>query len=174
MKYLLDTNALIQSQNSFYAMDFCPGFWDFLERQFELGTSGSIQKVYDEIMAGKDALSQWTKDSIGKKTFIDQSANPAYQTKYLEIANYVQGSSQFRDSAKREFLKVEEADPWLAAVAAVDGCTVVTQEVLEPNAQRRVPLPNVLEEFGVPYADIFSFLRNQEACFVLESKMNCA
>lgn len=172
MKYLLDTNALIQPQNAFYAMDFCPGFWEFLEQQSELGICGSIQKVYDEIMMGKDALSQWAKNSIGKKTFIDQSANPTYQMKYLEIASYIQSSSQFKDSAKREFLKVEEADPWLVAVAAIDGCTVVTQEVFEPNAKRRVPLPNVLEEFGVPYTDIFSFLRNQEARFVLASKAN--
>lgn len=124
-------------------------------------------KVYDEIMIGKDSLSSWTKSVLGRTCFVDQSADGTYFTKYLEVSTFVDNNTQYKESAKREFLGAEEADPWIAAVASIEGCTVVTQEVLEPNVRKRVPLPNVLEEFQVPYTDVFSFLRAQNALFVL-------
>ncbi|WP_448218276.1 DUF4411 family protein [Endozoicomonas sp. 2B-B] len=33
MQYLLDANTFIQAKNQYYAMDICPGYWDWLERE---------------------------------------------------------------------------------------------------------------------------------------------
>lgn len=32
MAYLLDANVFIQAKNLQYGFDFCPAFWDWLER----------------------------------------------------------------------------------------------------------------------------------------------
>ena len=36
MLYLLDSNIFIEAKNRYYGMDFCPAFWDSLDRQIEL------------------------------------------------------------------------------------------------------------------------------------------
>ena len=47
---ILDTNVFIESKNRYYAMDICPGFWEFLEDDFKAGRSMSITHVRAEIL----------------------------------------------------------------------------------------------------------------------------
>ena len=51
------------------------------------------------------------------------------------------------------------ADGWLIAYARALGCTVVTLEIANPNVQRKVPIPNVCDAFGVDYTNTFDMLR---------------
>ena len=50
---ILDTNVFIESKNRYYAMDICPGFWEFLEDDFKAGRSMSITHVRAEILIGE-------------------------------------------------------------------------------------------------------------------------
>lgn len=166
MKYLLDTNVLIEAYRTYYGLDFCPGYWDALQSKVLSGEAGSIKKVYEEIALNEDDLSIWLKRSLAKEHFAQDDSDPLVAAKYLEVSSYVMSSSQFMPYAKREFLQPEEADPWLCAYASIYGCTVVTQEIYSPDVRRRVPLPNVLNEFDVPYVDTFKFLRNSGVRFL--------
>ncbi len=47
----------------------------------------------------------------------------------------------------------------LVAYAKVNDFILVTQEVLSPEVQRRVPIPNVCRAFNVHYVDTFKMLR---------------
>lgn len=62
MLYLLDSNIFIEAKNRYYGMDFCPAFWDFLDRQIELQTIISTKNVFDELSSWDDELSDWIKD----------------------------------------------------------------------------------------------------------------
>lgn len=166
--FLLDANAFIEANRSFYRFEFCPGFWDFLELEFEAGRIFSLKKVYDELQAGGDRLSEWSKDVIGKARFVDQGKSAEVEALYADVSNYVLSSAQYKGPAKRAFLRPEEADPWICAYAAVNPCVVVTQEVKKPDAKKRVPLPNVLANYGVEYMNIFDCLQRLQAKFVLE------
>ena len=166
MKYLLDTNVLIEAYRTYYGLDFCPGYWDTLQAKILCGEAGSIKKVYEEVVLNEDDLSSWLKSNIAKKYFAKDDGDFSVKTKYLEVSSYVMSSTQFMPFAKREFLQPEEADPWICAYASVYGCTVVTQEIYSPEVRRRVPLPNVLREFGVPFVNTFEFLRNSGARFL--------
>lgn len=168
MKYLLDANVFIESSRRFYAQDFCPAFWDFLAQQFSCGDSGSIAKVYEELVAGGDNLTSWIKAMLGRTAFFDQSSSEEVIENYQKIFSHVEGEEQYRNQAKRSFLASEEADPWLCAYAITfPEVVVVTQEVPDRNIHRRIPLPNILSDFGVSYMDVFTFLRMQAARFVL-------
>ena len=127
MKFLLDTNVFIESSNSFYAQDFCPGFWDFLKQQFDNKQSGSINKVYQELISQGDILTTWIKNSLEKSQFVDEANDSNVIGEYLKISDYINMSSQYYNYAKHEFLKPGVADPWLCAYASVHGITVVTQ-----------------------------------------------
>lgn len=165
--FLLDANAFIESHRRFYDHSICPGFWDFIKGEFAAGRVLSLGKVRDELMIGGDWLSEWVASEVDKAYFVDQASDAETVLKYQEVSRWVMSSSQFSDTAKREFLQQEEADPWLCAYATVHHCVVVTHEVTDPNVKRRVPLPNVLDAFQVPYVDLFECLRVLAARFVL-------
>ena len=38
MKYLVDTNVLIEAKNRYYAFDIAPGFWKWLNQEHAQGT----------------------------------------------------------------------------------------------------------------------------------------
>lgn len=165
--FLLDANAFIESHRRFYGHDICPGFWDFVKREFAAGRVLSLGKVRGELIVGGDWLSDWVASEVDRAYFVDQASDGETVLKYQEVSRWVMLSEQFSDTAKREFLQQEEADPWLCAYAAVHHCVVVTHEVADPHVKRRVPLPNVLEAFQVPYVNLFECLRVLAARFVL-------
>jgi predicted nucleic acid-binding protein len=165
--YLLDTNAFIAPYRRYYRLSFCPGFWDFLHHQFNSHESLSIAKVYDEIARNTDDLTVWLKTRLDKRMFVDTTQDHDVVSKYDDVSAWVFGNAQFHSSAKREFLQVDAADPWICAHAAVYGCTVVTEEVSRPQARKRVSLANVLDAFAVSYISVFDYIEVQQAKFIL-------
>ena len=71
---------------------------------------------------------------------------------------WVQSQNQFSDAAKADF--ASSADGWLVAYARANGCLVVTQEVLNPDVKRKVPIPNLCKAFDVRWIDTFAMFRN--------------
>ena len=167
--YLLDSNALISPHRRYYRFTFCPGFWDFVYQQFEEKETASILKVYDEISRNSDALSVWLTTQLDKKHFADTTIDNAVLSKYDEVSTWVLSSEQYDENAKRKFLQVDAADPWICAYAATYGLTVVTEEVSAPHAKRRVSLADLLDAFDVPYVNLFEYLETQQAKFVLNT-----
>lgn len=55
--YLLDANVFIQAKNLHYGLDFCPGFWEWLDQAAASGRVASTREVFDELLAGDDELS---------------------------------------------------------------------------------------------------------------------
>jgi len=48
MPYLLDSNVFIQAKNLHYGFDFCPAFWDWIDRGHTAGVVYSIDSVRAE------------------------------------------------------------------------------------------------------------------------------
>ena len=70
--------------------------------------------------------------------------------------SWVYANVQFYRQAKDEFSR--GADGWLVAYARAHDCTLVTLETYQQNARRRVPLPNVCDQFGVARMNTFEML----------------
>ena len=168
MKFLLDTNVFIESYYSFYAQDFCPGFWDFLKNEFNAGKIASINKVYQELTKQNDNLAKWVKESISKTPFIDETADNDVFDEYFKVTEFVNEHSQYKAQAKRGFLEASAADPWLCAYASVYQMVVVTQEIPAPASQKKIHLPDILSHFNVEFINTFEFLRIEKAQFVLK------
>lgn len=154
--FVLDANVFIQAKRVYYGLDFCPGFWDALAFRCSTGHICSIDRVWEELERGKDDLTQWARDHIGKQGFL-RTGDPTTIGHFRDMARWVHGNSQYRDSAKREFQDV--ADGWLVAFAKTTGRTVVTLEVLNPAITKKVPIPNVCEAHGVPCTTTYEMLR---------------
>lgn len=160
--YLLDTNVFIQAKNFYYSFDIAPTFWEWLDSQQSKGNIATIQPVYDELVAGEDELAEWAKERKHTSWFLDVSdMNTQSSLKKLSIWTM---NSQFKDTAKIEFLSV--ADYILVAKAISTQSIVVTHESLyDRNIKKKIKIPNVCEAFNITYISTFELLRKLGARF---------
>jgi hypothetical protein len=164
MAYLLDADVFISAKNLHYGFDFCPAFWDWLVRENEAGKLFSVERVRDELLAGKDDLAQWVA-ALPAGFFLrpDAATKPALRT----VAQWVNSQPNYSPAAKNEFLG--KADYYLVAQARAGGHVVVTRERAE-NSKHTVKIPNVCIGVGVTFMTPFEMLRCEGARFVLEMR----
>lgn len=146
--YVLDSNVFIEAHKRYYACDICPGFWEWLSHRSTRSDIVSIDRVKAEIVGSGDALSEWAKDPAREDLFAD-TTEQAVSDAYKRVIAWVDRNPQFQPQAKSEF--AAGADGWLIAYAIVHDSVLVTHEVYRPDAERRVPIPNVCTKFGVSY-----------------------
>jgi len=116
----------------------------------------SIDRVQQELGRGKDELASWANGRFSSAFMPTDDIGVV--DGYRELMEWVQSQQQFLDAAKADF--ASKADGWLVAYARANGCVVVTQEVLNADVRRKVPIPNLCEAFGVRWIDTFTMLRN--------------
>lgn len=160
--YVLDTNVFIEAHKRYYAFDICPGFWGWLSHRSTRSDIVSIDRVKEEIVGYRDALSEWAKDPAREDLFAD-TTEQAVSDAYKRVIAWVDRNPQFQPQAKSEF--AAGADGWLMAYAIVHGSVLVTHEVYEPGIKKAVKIPNVCEEFGVRCMDTFAMLRQLQVRF---------
>ena len=159
--FVPDANVFIAAHRSYYALNLCPGFWDCLIYHFNAGRILSIDRVRDELVGFGDALSDWVKDAP-PGLFVPTLGEPVTDS-YREVMRWVYANQQFTIQAKNEFSR--GADGWLVAYARSHNVMLVTLETYHADARRRVPLPNVCEQFDVPRMNTFEMLSGLGVCF---------
>lgn len=162
MSYLLDANVFMAAKNLHYGMDFCPAFWDWLTHQGHAGVVWSIDKVYDEIVAGQDQLSDWVGDQ-GRALF--RRTPPTLAPHFSQVSQWAT-SQKYTPAAINTFFQV--ADFYLIAHALAGGCVLVTHETAA-DSPGRVKIPSACIGLGVPFMTPYQMLRAEPARFVLGS-----
>ena len=151
---VLDANVYISAHRNYYGLHLCPGFWSCLIHFCHEGRILSIDRVRDELVDHEDPLSQWVKNAPIE--LFTSSLEDAVTVSYREVMAWVYANTQFSLQAKNEFSR--GADGWLVAYARAHDAILVTLERYAAEAKRRVPLPNVCEQFGVLRMDTFEML----------------
>ena len=150
--FCIDTNVLIQAWQRYYSPDFCADYWDILNR---LGHDGRIfipEAVHDEINKTEDALSRWLKNSRIPVKSVNESVLSCLNKIYAkdEVHKFLVDNTKLRSIA----------DPWVIAHAIDEQATVVTKEgKVTAVPSRRIKIPNVCENMGVPCIDDFEMIR---------------
>ena len=153
--FLLDSNVFIEAKRRYYAFDIAPGFWTNLIQHADNGQLMSIDRVKRELELGQDELADWVKHDFAHGF---ASANDAGVIAcYSRVMNWVKNQAQFLEAAKADFAK--GADGWLVAFAMDEGHILVTHEQFDQYIRRKVPIPNVCQQFGVTCVDTFEMLR---------------
>jgi hypothetical protein len=161
MAYLLDSSTLIQAKNEYYGFDFCPGFWDWLDRENAAENVFSIDRIGDELEESNDELATWASERAEAFFLpVDDATHRAMR----RVSTWVQ-NADYRDHAKREFLR--GADPFLIAYALAHGHTVATHEVHVEGEKKKVKIPSVCRALKVPCVRTFEMLRREGARFVI-------
>jgi hypothetical protein len=157
--YLLDANVFIQAKNLQYGFDFCPAFWDWLDKQSEASLVGSIEKVLDELKAGGDDLSTLATARPG---LFAQPDTPVVES--LQAISRWAASAHYDPAAVSTFL--QDADYYLVAHAHAHELTVVTHEV-PANSVKKIKIPNACIDLQIKCMSPYEMLRVERARFVL-------
>lgn len=160
MMYLLDTNIFIEAKNRYYDFDIVPGFWSWLERAHARGHIISIDAVANELLAGNDRLADWVKQH--RQLFRPFDGASAQHFPHLTQWSVSKG---YKQSAVQEF--ASSADYLLIAYACEHKHTLVTNEVSDPKARRKVKIPDACAAMGVQTANVFDVLKAKGARFLL-------
>ena len=155
MLYLLDANVLIDANRDYYPIARVPEFWEWLTH---VGRGNLVKiplEVFEEIKAYDDDLAEWAKTpdveaallfaGDVRVTLVSQVINEGYAPDLNDI----------------EVEKIGR-DPFLCAhgLADLGQRCVVTTEVSKPSTRRsNRKLPDVCNQFGVPWCNTFKLLR---------------
>ena len=162
--FILDANVFIQAHRLYYSFDICPGFWDSIIQNYNNGLCVSIDKIRDEL-EGNDALWQWVKNQLPNDFFKDTN-DPHIIAEIAKLSAWAQ-TQPFTPAAKVEFAQV--ADAWVLAYCKAKGGAIVTMETLKPEKKNKIQIPNVCEEFSIPWLNTYDMLRETNTRF---SKMS--
>lgn len=160
MGYLLDSNVFIQAKNLQYGFDFCPAFWEWLERENKAGNVFSISQVGSELSAGDDTLSDWARQQ-GDAFFVP--TNSATLAAAARVSSWA-AAAGYEPVAVSTFLQV--ADYWLVASALATALTVVTHEVPSVST-RKIKIPNACASLDIRFVTPYQMLRQERARFIL-------
>lgn len=125
--YLVDSDVFISAKNRYYSFAVCPGFWDGLIHFHGLGRVHSLDRIRDELLAGREEedLVRWVKNEV-PDDFFTSTREAGIVEAYAEIMLWMQRSSQYLDAAKAQF--ATEADGWPVAYARVTDEHVIANE----------------------------------------------
>ena len=161
MAYLLDANVFIDAKNRYYAFDFCPAFWQWLEEQKADGTLFSIDKIRTELLEKEDSVSEWAENQTNSFFLsIDDSVLKAFR----RVSNWAQ-TADYEPAAKHTFSN--NADYYLVSFALAHKHIVVTHEVPD-GSKKRIKIPEACVALGIDFMTPFEMLRHEKPRFVLE------
>jgi hypothetical protein len=152
--YLLDANVLITLNNTYYAIDQVPEYWDWVQDQAEKGHMKIPVEIMNEILAGKesskakdDRLLKWiTQSEIDRALLLDEKVKGEFVNRILEDG--------YAPKVTDTELEVIGRDPFLVAYGMADlgNRCIVTTEVSAPKKERQNrKLPNISDQFGIPW-----------------------
>lgn len=155
MLYLLDANVLIDANRDYYPIERVAEFWEWLAHVGENGHVKIPLEVYEEVKEGRDSLASWAKDDqIESALLLNEEVD-------VTLVSKVTDEGYAPNLTDDEVEKIGR-DPFLIAyaLAAAGRRCIVTTEVSKPRRQRaNRHLPDVCNEFGVPWCDTFAFVR---------------
>ena len=157
--YLLDANVFIQAKNLHYGFEFCPAFWEWIDRANAAGAVFSIERVGDEIRAGDDELAEWARDRPELVLAPDETMVPS-----LSIVSSWASGAGYEPVGPATFFQV--ADYYLAAHAHAHGHVIVTHEVAG-RSPKKIKIPDACLGVGVKSISPYEMMRNEHAGFVL-------
>lgn len=143
-------------------MDFCPAYWEMIDKHIGKGTVFIHDMVYDELTRGESDVTDWIK-ARKESGFVKELNDDATQEEFIKIIEFV-NSDGYKDEAVAEFLA--GADPWIIAACKAHGFVLVTKETYS-ESKKKVKIPNICNAFDVECIDDFEMIRRLEEKFVL-------
>jgi hypothetical protein len=149
MIYCIDTSSLIAAWQERYPVENFPAFWEKVDGLIEAGRLMAPIDVLHEIKKRSDELHAWLKPRKSMFCELDDEVQ-------VEAANVL---TQFPRLVGEKKLRTS-ADPFVIALASVQGWQIVTDEKPTGNMQRP-NIPDVCGRLGMTTFDILQLIRTE-------------
>jgi hypothetical protein len=153
--YLLDADALIRADSTYYPLKRFPIFWTWLIYSSNRGQIKLPQEQYDEVVVGRGELVEWLRVKENKESLLLPGAVDG------DFVTKATHEGYAPDLTEAELVTVGQ-DPFLVAYAlvAIKDRTIVSFENSAPSKQRaNRKLPDVCNGFGVKCMTLFELIR---------------
>jgi hypothetical protein len=150
--YSIDTSSLIEAWERRYPKDCFPSLWERLEVLVQGGRLRASSEVGEELKKKDDGVIKWAKGQAGLFVPVDEDQQHA-------LISILQAHPKLVDSRKGR----SAGDPWVIALALVQGCTVVTEEKSAGLNNPRIP--DVCTALGVPCISMLELIRLEKWSF---------
>jgi len=149
-KYCIDTSALLDGWHRYYPPDIFPGLWRQLEGLIERGDLIAPEEVLVELERKDDEVHGWARNHA--RMFL-----PIAEAIQIAVAEVLRRFERLVNTQRNRSL----ADPWVIALAQVEGgATVVTGE--HPSGSLDRPrIPDVCGKLGLPCISLLQLIRTQ-------------
>lgn len=157
-KYLIDSNALIESSHNYYRPLCFSKVWDEIAKNSNVCM---IKQVYDELTGSNDFVSDFVKSNF-KDRIVEVDENTVIR--YADIQNWLVKSKFWTQAGYTLWSENEKADPWLIAMAKANNYVVVSHERKKPMmsivrpSSREPKITTVAEHFDVKVITIYQML----------------
>lgn len=157
MKYSIDTSAILDAWTRYYPPDVMPGLWKQLEELIGNGQLIATEEVLYELEKKEDDAYEWSKNNENMFILTDERIQ-------LAVIEILRDHKKLIDTRKNR----SGADPFVIALAKVEGCGVVTGEK-PTNRPERPKIPDVCRAIVIPCINILQLCREQKWVFDLRA-----
>jgi Domain of unknown function (DUF4411) len=145
--YCIDTSCLIASWDERYPIDNFPNFWRLMDAAIQTGRIVAPQAVHDETEKKSKDLHDWLTDR--KQMFLELDEPTQREVKAILVRH-----PRLVAANKQRFA----ADPFIIAIARLQGLTIVTEE-RPTGSVSRPNIPDVCSGYGLTYINLLQLIR---------------
>lgn len=147
-KYSLDTSAILGMFLRRFPPDVVPSFWSKFDAIVGAGEAVCIDEVHNELKAQADTAEKW----VAARPHMVRRMTPAIFTAATTLI-------QKHPIVKATSTKKNHADPFVIALAQVEGLVVVSDEQSDPNS-KLIKIPDLCKKLDVPHRGVFDLARD--------------
>ena len=153
-KFVFDTNVLIDLK--YFNPHIFISLWQNIYNLIEEDKIYSVSEVQLELSKSEDFLHEkWKQIDVDYEFFVDLSEKEN-SDEYWDAMGQLDSFEVFQRHGENKQLW---ADPYLIAASMVDGDTVVTNETMNRDKQRKIPY--VCQELNIPCMTFDDFMIHQ-------------
>jgi metal-dependent amidase/aminoacylase/carboxypeptidase family protein len=157
LRYSIDTSAILDAWVRGFPPDVVPGLWKQLEELIDNGQLIATEEVLYELEKKEDDAYEWAKNHENMFILTDERIQ-------LVVIEILRNHKKLIDTRKNR----SGADPFVIALAKVEGCGVVTGEK-PTNRPDRPKIPDVCRAIDIPCINILQLCREQKWVFDLRA-----
>lgn len=147
MRYCFDSSSVLEGWVRYYPPDVFPGLWDRIDALIRNGDVRSPDEVREELNKKHDEVYAWAKARNELFVPLDDEIQAATRA-VLEAFPRLVGELRDRN----------RADPFVIALAMVNGAAVVTEEK-RAGTRDRPRIPIVCDHFGIRHLRLLEMIR---------------
>lgn len=158
MKYNIDTSAILDGWVRYYSPDVFPPLWEKIDELIKSGDLRATEEVLRELAKQDDKVHKWARERSEMFHPLDEAVQRA-------ASEVLAAHPRLIDNRANR----NPADPFVIALAKVNGCHVITGErstgnLIKPN------IPDACSAMGIQWTNMLGLFRAEGWVFSAISK----